>query len=487
MTFTVAIAGRPNVGKSTLFNRLLGKAMAIVDDTSGVTRDWREGEAKLFDLRFRLLDTAGLEDLRPKGSLAARTADRTKSALEQANVILMMVDGRNGLTNDDKIIAREIRKTGKPIILLVNKCEGSKLPPGFNEAAALGFDEPLAISATHGEGFSEMHEALLPYAPKDANGKLIVGPSSQGMLGGGRSWRERDRKAAASKTKPTTEEGESADDAEEMSLHLAIAGRPNAGKSTLVNSLIGEERMLTGPEPGLTRDAIPIGWSYHDKPIRLVDTAGLRRRARIEEKLEKLSAQETLRAIRLAHVVVLVIDAAQPFDKQDYTIAQHVVEEGRCLVVAINKWDTVKEKVATLRMIQAKIEVSLAQVTGVPLVTISALNGEGLDKLMKEVTRIYEVWNKRITTGQLNRWLAGMQADHPPPIVAGRRVKLRYMTQVKARPPTFAAWVNKPVDLPESYTRFLTNGLRKTFKLEGVPLRWLLRKGENPYEDEKKR
>jgi GTP-binding protein len=269
-------------------------------------------------------------------------------------------------------------------------------------------------------------------------------------------------------------------------LHLAIAGRPNAGKSTLVNQLVGEERMLTGPEPGLTRDAIPIDWDYRGTAIRLVDTAGLRRRARIDERLEKLSAHETLRAIRLAHVVVLVLDAEKPFDKQDYTIAQHVVEEGRGLVVAINKWDVIKEKPATLRMIQAKIEASLAQVAGVPLVPISALNGDGLPKLMKEVARVYELWNTRVSTGQLNRWLEGMEASHPPPIVAGRRIKLRYMTQVKSRPPTFAMWVNKPVDLPESYVRFLTGGLRKAFKLEGVPIRWHLRKGENPYEKERK-
>jgi len=453
MPLTLAIAGRPNVGKSTLFNRLVGKAMALVDDTPGVTRDWREGDGKLFDLRFRLLDTAGLEDRRPKGSLAARTAERTQTALKKADVILLMIDGREGLTADDKFIAREIRKTGKPVILLVNKCEGTHLPDGYDEAAGLGFDNILPISAAHGEGLAELRELLEVQIKMDPR---LRGDDASG-------------------------------EADEKHLIIAIAGRPNAGKSTLINQFVGEDRMLTGPEPGLTRDAIHVGWKYEGKPVRLVDTAGLRRRARIEEKLEKISTQETLRAIRLAHVVVLVLDAEKPFDKQDYTIAQHVAEEGRALVLAVNKWDQVKEKPAVLRMIKAKVEVSLAQVAGVPIVPISALTGEGLNKLMKEVSHVYETWNTRISTGQLNRWLEGMMADHPPPIVAGRRVKLRYMTQVKSRPPTFVAWVNKPVDLPDSYTRFLTNGLRQVFKLSGVPIRWMLRKGDNPYEIRKGR
>ncbi|HUY69307.1 MAG TPA: ribosome biogenesis GTPase Der, partial [Alphaproteobacteria bacterium] len=308
MPLTLAIAGRPNVGKSTLFNRLIGKRMALVSDVPGVTRDWREGEGRLFDLDLRVFDTAGLEDKRAKGSLAARTAVQTTRALAQADVIALMVDARAGLTPGDKAIAREIRKTGKPVMLVANKCEGTYLPAGFDDFAALGFGEPIAVSASHGEGLAELYEAI-----KDSGFKV----------------------------QDSAEKNESS---EPQSLHIAIVGRPNAGKSTLINRLIGEERMLTGPEPGLTRDAIHIGWEYKGKPMRLVDTAGLRRRARIEDALEKMSAAESLRAIRLAHVVILVIDAAQPFDKQDLAIARHVAEEGRALVVAVNKWDAVKEK-----------------------------------------------------------------------------------------------------------------------------------------------
>lgn len=448
--FTITIAGRPNVGKSTLFNRLVGKAMAIVDDQPGVTRDWRDGEAKLFDLRFRLIDTAGLEHERPRGSLAARTADRTKDALAKSDVIMLMVDGQAGLTDEDRTVAREIRKADRPIIVLVNKCEGTKMPEGFHDALSLGFDDVIAISAKHGENMGEVYAALRPHAPKEAI--------------------DLDADDEAS---------------EERRLHIAVVGRPNAGKSTLVNALVGEDRMLTGPEPGLTRDAIHIPWEFEGRPIRLVDTAGMRRRARVEEKLEKVSVQETLRAIRLAHVVVLMIDAASPFDKQDYTIAQHVAEEGRALVVAINKWDTVKDRAETLNFIKAKLEASLAQVSGVSLVQISALKGDGIKGLMKAVTQAYEVWNKRVSTGQLNRWFEGMVTSHPPPIVSGRRIKPRYMTQMKSRPPTFVMWGNKLGDLPESYLRFLTNGLRKTFGFPGVPIRWILKKGDNPYLDKK--
>ncbi|MFY9289008.1 MAG: ribosome biogenesis GTPase Der [Alphaproteobacteria bacterium] len=464
MTLTVAIAGRPNVGKSTLFNRLIGKQMAIVSDESGVTRDWREGDGQLFNLKFRALDTAGLEDIRIKGSIASRMAHQTKLALEQTDVVVLVVDGRLGLTADDKAVARELRKTGKPIILVANKCEGTYLPEKYDEGAMLGFGDPIAISATHGDGLDDLHAALSKY--------IEASPEEE----------KKPRKAKKVEVEAFGDaEITEAEAEEEKRLLVAVVGRPNAGKSTLINMLIGEERMMTGPEPGLTRDAIPISWEYKGKPVRLVDTAGLRKRARVTEKLEKMSGHETLRAIRLAHVVVLVVDANQPFDKQDLIIGHHVVEEGRALIIAVNKWDVVKDKSAAERTVREKVEDSLAQVAGLPIVNISALKGEGLSNLMKAVMEIYQTWNKRIGTGQLNRWLEKMEFDHPPPITAGRRIKLRYMTQVKSRPPTFSLWVNKPVDLPESYKRFLTHGLRDTFDLHGVPIRWQMKKSENPY------
>jgi len=468
MSLTLAICGRPNVGKSTLFNRLVGKRMALIDDTPGVTRDWREGEGTLFDLPLRVLDTAGLENKRAKGSLAARTAARTGEALAQTDVILFLVDAQAGVTAEDKAVARELRKIDKPIILAANKCEGTKLPSAFDELAELGFGEPIAISASHGEGLGDLREALKSFASSDEKNRSHSLPP------------EKKAKKKGAPIEPELSE-------EEKYLHLAIIGRPNVGKSTLINKMIGEERMLTGPEPGLTRDAIPIGWNYRGKPVRLVDTAGLRRRARVTDKLEKMSGHETIRAIRLAHVAVLVIDAAQPLEKQDLLIAHHVTEEGRALVIAVNKWDAVKDKRGLLREIENKAGYALAQVTGLPIVTISALKGEGLDALMKAVMHIYDTWNIRISTGRLNRWLEKVEDEHPPPITGGRRIKLRYITQIKSRPPTFQLWVNKPVDLPGSYQNFLTNGLRKTFNLQGVPIRWQLKKGDNPYDEKKKK
>ena len=491
MTFTVAIAGRPNVGKSTLFNRLIGKKMAIVNDQPGVTRDWREGEGQLFGLVFRLVDTAGLEHMRAKGSIAARTAQQTKRALESADVILLIVDARAGVTSEDTTIARELRKTGKPIVLIANKCESAILPASLDESVSLGFGDPVPVSALHGDGMIDVFEAISPYAPveseEEKEAKVLAKALEKAKAKEAKEKAKARDKARESGVILVDDEEVPEETEEEKHLIVAVVGRPNAGKSTMINHLIGEERMLTGPEPGLTRDAIPIAWEYRGKPVRLVDTAGMRRRVRITEALEKISVQETLRAIRLAHVVILVLDATQPFDKQDLTIARHVVEEGRALIVALNKWDLVADKKAVTRHIHEVADAALSQVSGLPLVPVCALKGEGLKDLMREAMRIYATWNLRISTGKLNRWLADMEDNHPPPITAGRRIKLRYITQVKSRPPTFSLWVNKPVDLPDSYQRFLTNGLREVFQLGGVPIRWQLKKSENPYEDKRKR
>ncbi|MBI1273299.1 MAG: ribosome biogenesis GTPase Der [Alphaproteobacteria bacterium] len=462
MPLTVAIIGRPNVGKSTLFNRLAGKKLALIDNVPGLTRDRRVAPAQILDLSFDLIDTAGYE-VGDSNILAVRMWAQSERAIKDADVSIFMVDGRAGLTAVDRQLAKLFRKYGKPVILLVNKCEGRKLPDGFTEAYELGFGEPVAISAAHNEGMDELREALERYAPRAPEV-----PETKGEAG------------------EKTSVDDVPEEEENKPLHVAIVGRPNAGKSTLINHLTGEERMLTGPEPGLTRDAIHIRWEYGGRAVRLVDTAGMRKRARVQDKIEQMSVQESLRAIRLAHVVVLVVDATQALDKQDLLIAQHVTDEGRALVVAINKWDQVDNKKATLDNIRDKIERSLAQVSGLGFVTMSALKDQGLEALMQAVFRAYETWNIRVPTAQLNRWLEHVLEKHSPPIVKGTRIKLRYMTQVKARPPTFAIWVNKPVDLPGSYLRFLTNGLRESFGIEGVMIRWILKKGNNPFEKHKR-
>ncbi|UCH72889.1 MAG: ribosome biogenesis GTPase Der [Rhodospirillales bacterium] len=454
MTFTVAIVGRPNVGKSTLFNRLVGKRLALVDDTPGVTRDWREGEARIADLRFRVLDTAGLEDAAPE-SLAGRMSRQTLSALAAADVALLLIDARAGITPVDQHFAAELRKRTTPVILIANKCEGRGGEIGLTEAFSLGLGDPVPISAEHGEGMGDLYEALRAYAEASE-------PSSPGAEG--------------------ATEAAIGEPVEGGRLQLAIVGRPNVGKSTLINKLVGAERLLTGPEAGITRDAIAVDWEFKGHPIRLIDTAGLRRRARISEKLEKLSGADTMRAARYAQVVVLMLDAEAMLEKQDLTIARHVVDEGRALVVAANKWDLVRDKRAALNGLRERLADSLPQVRGVPVVTISALEGRNLDKLMDAVVRIYGVWNRRVPTAKLNDWLALMTESHPPPLAAGRRVRLRYMTQIKTRPPSFAIWTSRPQAVPDSYIRYLMNGLRDAFGLAGVPLRIHLRKGRNPYE-----
>jgi GTP-binding protein len=452
----VAIVGRPNVGKSTLFNRLVGRRLALVDDTPGVTRDRREGEARWGDLAFTAVDTAGLEEVFDD-SLPARMRRQTERAVTGAGAALLLVDARSGLTPLDRSFARWLRRLGTPVILVANKCEGRAGTAGFLEAHELGLGDPVAISAEHGEGMSDLMEAIEPH---------LARPEDEA---------EPEPEPAAD------DDAEPAAGSPDRPILLAVVGRPNVGKSTLVNALLGEERMLVGPEPGVTRDAITVDWQHAGRAFRLVDTAGLRRRARVEERLEKMSAADTMSAIRLAHVVVLVVEGAAILDKQDLTIARQVAEEGRALLLAVNKWDLVSDHAAALARIRDRLETSLPQVRGLPAVTVSALKGVRLDKLMDAATALYDIWNTRIATGPLNRWLAGMTESHPPPLAKGRRVRLRYITQIKARPPTFALWTNQPQELPESYARYLVNGLRDAFGLAGVPIRLMLRKGDNPY------
>jgi GTP-binding protein len=444
MARTVAIIGRPNVGKSTLFNRLVGRRLALVDDTPGVTRDRREGEAALGDLRFRVIDTAGLEEAEA-GSLAARMQDQTARALADADVALLLIDARAGITPLDRHFAQVLRRGKTPVLLVANKAEGRASEAGLLEAFALGLGEPLPISAEHGDGMAELYAGLVPFIGDDAGAPAAV----------------------ASR--------------EERPLQLAIVGRPNVGKSSLVNRLLDDERVLTGPEAGITRDAIAMMWEWRGRRVRLIDTAGLRRRAKVEAKLEKLSVADTLRAIRFAEVVVLVVDATQGLEKQDLAIAELVEEEGRALVLAVNKWDLVEEKSAALRKARDRLQISLPQLAGLRFVTLSARTGAGVAKLMPAVIATHEAWNKRLATPTLNRWLARVQERHPPPLVNGRRLKLRYMAQANVRPPTFALFASKPGELPDSYRRYLVNLLREDFDLPGVPIRMMLRKGENPY------
>lgn len=451
---SIVIMGRPNVGKSTLFNRLVGKMLAIVYDQPGVTRDWQEAPGRLADLRFMLTDTPGLEgfestDLRHQIQL------QTQKVLEKSDLILFMIDGREGVLPLDKTLAGWVRQSGKPCLLLCNKTEGSKGDTGYYEAHGLGLGDPIALSAAHGQGLDQLYEALLPFFPRTLG--ATIQDEAKGNLKEGQ---------AEEALKP---------------VRLAILGRPNVGKSTLINKLIGEERLLTSDQPGVTRDSVEIEWCFENQPVILLDTAGVRKKARVDTDLEQLAIQQSFQAVKYAQVVILVIDALSPLDKQELTLASHVIEEGRCLVLALNKWD--KADTSRLKDLQLSLNHLLSQVKGIPMIPISALQGKNLKKLIAEAMNLYAQWNRRIPTAKLNMFLEEATQRHPPKLSGPGRIRLKYMTQVKTRPPTFALFASKPSELPESYVRYLVDGIRQAFNLWGVPLRLYLRKGKNPYQD----
>lgn len=475
MSFSVAITGRPNVGKSTLFNRLVGKRLALVDDQPGVTRDRREGAARLGDITFNIIDTAGLEEA-SSASLEGRMRDQTEQAIIEADVTLFLIDARAGVTPLDQSFATMLRRSGKPIILVANKVEGRKGDDGLYEAFSMGFGEPVPISAEHGEGMVDLRDALVASVGEDV---------AFGLL-------EKDN--APKEDDPFEFEPQDWDDDDELEpeydntkpLSICIVGRPNAGKSTLINQMVGQDRLLTGPEAGITRDSISVDWEWQGRAIKLFDTAGMRRKARVQEKLEKLSVADALRAIQYAEIVIIVFDATIPFEKQDLQIVDLIAREGRAPVIAFNKWDLIEDKQATLKDLHEKTERLLPQLRGVRTVTLSGQTGKGLDRLMEAVVETDRIWNKRISTSRLNRWLDEVQAYHPPPAVSGRRIRFKYITQAKTRPPTFMAQCTRPEGLPASYERYLLNELRATFELPGVPLRLYLRKPENPFGNRKR-
>lgn len=463
----IAIVGRPNVGKSTLFNRLIGRRSALVDPTPGVTRDRREGDAMLGKLRFTAVDTAGLEEA-PESDVESEMQLQTQRAIDEADAALLIFDARAGITPLDRHFADMMRKSRSPVILVANKCEARAADAGRLEAYELGLGEPVAIASEHGIGMPDLEDAIVEALE-------------------GFAWDEEDRDPYAREDVHGSDEeiGEEFDEGEEEVYHgplqLAIVGRPNVGKSTLVNKLLGDERVITGPEAGITRDAISIEWTWQGTPIKLIDTAGMRRKARIDKKIEKLSVGDTLEAIRFAHVVVLVVDATMMPEKQDLVIARHIIDEGRAIVIAVNKWDVVEDGPAALKLMFDRMEISLPQIRGVPVVTLSALTSRGIHKLLPEVLSVYEIWNRRVPTGPLNRWLGVAVERHPPPIFHGRRLRVRYITQSKSRPPTFVVFTSQPKGMPESYTRYLTNGIREKFDFPGVPIRINLRGQKNPY------
>ena len=455
MSFTVAIVGAPNVGKSTLFNRLVGKRLALVDDRPGVTRDRREGRARIGDLAFTVIDTAGLDEAAPE-SLTGRMQAQTEAAIAAADAVFFLIDARAGPTPADRAFADLVRRSGKPAVLIANKSEGRAAEAGLIEAYGLGLGDPVAISAEHGEGLADLYAALRAALPDETAPPADAGDDSE--------------------TAP----------APDAPIRVAVVGRPNTGKSTLINRLVGEERLLTGPEAGITRDAIAVDLTWRDRRLRLHDTAGLRKRAKIEEKLEKLSVADALNAIRFAEVVVLLIDAERPFEEQDLRIADLVEREGRALVIGMNKWDLVEREPGAIKKLREETDHWLPQVKGAPVVAVSGLTGSGLDRLMQAVIDAHAVWNRRVPTSALNRWLAEVAAAHPPPAVSGRPIRLDYMTQPKSRPPSFVLFTSRADAVPDAYRRYLVNALREAFDLPGTPIRLTLREKKNPYATRKK-
>ena len=457
MPFSVAIIGRPNVGKSTLFNRLVGQKLALVDDAPGVTRDRREGEARLGDLRFTVIDTAGLDE-GARGSLTARMQEQTETAIGLANALMFVIDARAGLTPNDRAFADYARRASKPVVLLANKSEGKHGEVGAMESYALGLGDPILISAEHGEGMAELYQALRALMPE-----------------------------VTDKDEAEDEAVDTDEDVARRPIRVAVVGRPNAGKSTLINRLLGEERLLTSAEAGTTRDSIAVEFTWNGREFRVFDTAGLRRRSRIEEKLEKLSVADALRAVRFAEVVVLMTDAQSKFEEQDLRIADLIEREGRALVIAVNKWDLMEAKPGAISALRAEADHWLPQVKGAPLVAVSGLMGEGIDRLMAAIEEAYAVWNRRIPTAALNRWFEQAIAANPPPAVSGRRLKLNYITQAKARPPSFVLFCSRADAVPQAYLRYLVNSLRDHFELPGTPVRIALREKANPFAHKRKR
>ncbi|MBR0552176.1 ribosome biogenesis GTPase Der [Stakelama marina] len=443
----VAIIGRPNVGKSTLFNRLVGKRLALVDDQPGVTRDRREGDAQLLGLEFRIIDTAGYED-EDAATLPGRMRAQTEAAVRDADVALFLVDARAGLTPLDEEIARWLRASETPVVLVANKAEGRAGEAGIIEAMALGMGEPIALSAEHGEGTADLFEALLPHVERD---------------------------------EPVEEVDPDSPDAP---LKLAVVGRPNAGKSTLINRMLGQDRLITGPEAGITRDSIAIDWEWQGRKVRLIDTAGMRKRARVQEKLEKLSVADALRAVDFAEVVILLLDATRGLEVQDIKIADNVLKEGRALIIALNKWDVAENESSLFNGVKAALDEGLAQVKGVPLLTVSAATGKGIDTLMKVAFETRDAWSRRVPTGALNRWFERALEASPPPAPGGKRIKPRYLTQINVRPPSFTLFGTRVDQLPESYKRYLINGIRREFGFGAVPVRLMLRAPKNPFDRE---